>query len=195
MFASIRELEQEADELSVRQGDIRRELEVEKEKLGSAEERVRDLEQTYLAALLAVKVPGVHEDDRVSISTRTWRPRIITADDDSYDFYNAGSGGKKTLLNVCYALAVHEVAERHSLPLPNLLLIDTPMKNIGEDVNQDIFQAFYTYLYTKASSDLSNHQFVIVDKEFFEPPADLGIAILNRYMSPNEPLISYYRGA
>ncbi|GAI65601.1 unnamed protein product, partial [marine sediment metagenome] len=62
-----------------------------------------------------------------------------------WNFYNAGSGGKKTLFNVCYSIAIHLVAANNNLPLPSFLIIDTPMKNIGEDVNKNIFENFYNH--------------------------------------------------
>ena len=114
-----------------------------------------------------------------------------------WSFYNAGSGGKKTLLNVCYALAVHIVAARHNLPIPSFLIIDTPMKNIGEDVDRNIFVAFYKYLYDQAAGALSHTQFIIVDKEFIRPTSQK-VQVFERYMTPSEaehpPLIPYYRG-
>jgi hypothetical protein len=110
---------------------------------------------------------------------------------------NAGSGGKKTLFKVCYALALHVVAATNDLPLPRFLIIDTPMKNIGEEVNKDLFQAFYRYLYTMAAGPLESTQMIIVDKEYYAP--DDGIEVMDRYMTPADPahppLISYYRGA
>lgn len=53
-------------------------------------------------------------------------------------------------MNVCYALAVHRVAANRKLPLPTLLMIDTPMKNISEDVNRNLFEASYRYLADEA---------------------------------------------
>jgi hypothetical protein len=71
------------------------------------------------------------------------------------------------------------------------------MKNIGEEVNQDIFSSFYTYLYALASDALKKTQFVIVDKEFY-PTEIEGLAVVDRFMTPddesNPPLITYYRG-
>jgi hypothetical protein len=84
------------------------------------------------------------------------------------------------------------VAAEHKLKLPTFLMIDTPMKNIGEDVNRNIFDAFYRYLYSLVSNSLSKTQLIIIDKEFFEPDTDLDV--LEKYMTPDNPLISYYRG-
>ena len=82
--------------------------------------------------------------------------------------------------------------------LPRFLMVDTPMKNIGEDVNQELFVRFYRYLYELASTSLGGTQFVIVDKEFIEP-AGASVDVIHRFMTPEDndhpPLISYYRGA
>ena len=195
MFAAVIELEKTAENLRITQQELRQQIDQEKYKLGEASERIASIEKAYKKALISVKVPGVFDEDTVTVNLRTWIPWIKPIDGDIYNFFNAGSGGKKTLLNVCYALAVHEVAAQYDLPLPTFLMIDTPMKNIGEDVNRNIFQAFYLYLYELAANGLSNTQLIIVDKEFFPPDPDLNLAMTNRFMSPENPLISYYRGA
>lgn len=196
MLASIGQLEEEARNLREKQESLRKEIEAEKNKLGEADRRIRDIEEAYLDALISTGVPGIKDDDTIEINRQTWMPWIIPQEGDAgaYNFYNAGSGGKKTLLNVCYALAVHRVAAENNLPLPTFLMIDTPMKNIGEDVNQDIFHAFYNYLYGLASDSMNNTQIIIVDKEYFEPDEKHGFNVIERFMSPNNPLISYYRG-
>lgn len=194
MPEAITQMEKEADELASEMQFIKREMEAEKINLVNAEERIREIERNYLEILLTVGVPGVVESDRIGIDRRTWIPKIFPPDGDAYDFYNAGSGGKKTLLNVCYALAIHKVATEDNLPLPTFLMIDTPMKNIGEDVNEEIFQSFYRLLYDLASGILSQTQFVVVDKQYFPPVQGNHLNVYQRFMSPDEPLISYYRG-
>lgn len=195
MYKAVGKFEQEAEQLKDRQIELRELIDSEKMKLGEAEENVVSIEKRYKTGLLSVGVPGVSPNDQVEINRRTWLPWIFPEEGDGYTFYNAGSGGKKTLLNVCYALAVHQVTEISGLPMPTLLMIDTPMKNIGEDVNENIFHAFYTYLYNTAAETLQNTQFIIVDKEYFEPPQDFKGQVEAKFMSPTEPLISYYRGA
>lgn len=196
MLEAIDEYERDANRLSLEEGKIKEEIEAEKRKLTHAEKIVGEIEDTFLESLVQVGVPGVEETDRIKLNRRTWIPEIIPrqGEGDPYTFYDAGSGGKKTLLNVCYALSVHQVAAKHDRPLPTFLMIDTPMKNIGEDVNEDIFRAFYEYLYDLASGCLSETQFVIVDKKYFEPKAERRLSITERFMSPGQPLISYYRG-
>ncbi len=201
MLASIGQLEDEARSLREKQESLREGIEAERNKLGEADRRIRDIEDAYLDALKFIGVPGIQEGDTIEINRQTWMPWIVPQLDDevdrnsaAYNFYNAGSGGKKTLLNVCYALAVHRVAIENKLYLPTFLMIDTPMKNIGEDVNKDIFHAFYSYLYRLAAGPMNECQFIIVDKEYFEPGEKIILEVNQRFMSPDMPLISYYRG-
>lgn len=194
MAEAITELEKEAACGGEQQEALKRAQEAENSKLAEAEKRIQEIEQVYLESLLRVKVPGIGKGDKVEINRRTWMPWIIPEKGDAYTFYDAGSGGKKTLLNVCYALSVHNVAAKHGLPLPTFLMIDTPMKNIGEDVNQNISLSFYKYLYDLASSTLSTTQIIIIDKEYFAPPAGEGLDVSEQYMSDDNPLIPYYRG-
>lgn len=191
---AITNLLNEAAILKTKEEQLAQQLLLETSKLTEAESNVQEIEDAYLDILLRVGVPGIEKQDKVSINRRTWIPQIQPKDGDPYTFYDAGSGGKKTLLNACYALAVHKVASERGLPLPGFLMIDTPMKNIGEDVNEHIFRSFYKCLYDLASGPLSSTQFIIVDKEYFPPDAATGVRVSDRFMSPEHPLISYYHG-
>lgn len=191
-------LEKEVETLAADETRIRREIDKEKQSLYAASKLIGDIEDNYLQSLLAVGVPGVREGDQVKINRTTWIPEILPAGNEKgkWNFFNTGSAGKKTLLNVCFALSVHKVAAENNRPLPTFLIIDTPMKNIGEEVNKQIFESFYHHLYDLAESSLSGTQFIIIDKEYFPPTKE--IEILERKMTPedkeNPPLISYYRG-
>jgi hypothetical protein len=195
----VRSLEAEAVRLQGEISTSKREMDEERGRLTQATLYVREIEQRFLEALTSVGVPGVGPEDVVSIDIKTWIPFVLPKGDESlrWSFDNAGSGGKKTLFKVCYALAVHAVAAQNDLPLPRFLIIDTPMKNIGEEVNEDLFRSFYRYLYTLAAGPLRSVQFVIVDKEYYAPEIE-GIEINERFMTPDDPqrppLISYYRG-
>lgn len=197
---TIERLLREAAEKRAEEENLRREILEETARLTTANEVVQEIEDAYLAALRAVGVPGVGPDDRVRIDRKSWIPSILEQGDDglAWNFYSTGSGGKKTLVNVCYALAVHQVAAMRDLPLPSFLIVDTPMKNIGEDVNRDVFVSFYRYLYTLAEGPLADTQLVMIDKEFI-PPEDDSLDLSSRFMTPNDdshpPLIGYYRGA
>lgn len=71
------------------------------------------------------------------------------------------------------------------------------MKNIGEEVNKELFQSFYRHLYAMAAGPLKATQLIIVDKEYYPP--DKAVSVVDRFMTPADPdhppLISYYRGA
>ena len=194
MPESVSKMEKEAGDLFTEAEQTRRDIEDEKRKLTDASNRIKEIELAYLDALSKTRVPGIEDDDRILIDPKNWIPKILPPDGDVYDFYNAGSGGKKTLLNVCYALAIHKIASEHNLPLPTFIMIDTPMKNIGEDVNKDIFRAFYQYLYQLVDGSLSQTQIIMIDKEYFPPSKELDVTITEKFMSPENPLISYYRG-
>jgi hypothetical protein len=47
------------------------------------------------------------------------------------------------------------------------------MKNIGTEVNKDIFLALYAYLYDQAVDSLKETQFVILDSEMAEPAVEV----------------------
>ena len=180
--------------------EIKQTLANEKKSLHEAANNIDLLETNYLNALLEVDLPGVNADDSVSIDSRTWIPQILPNGDESkaWDFYNAGSGGKKTLLKVLFAITLHKVSVEKELPLPNFIVIDTPMKNIGKEKNEELFKGFYKYLYELACGPLNKTQIIIIDSDYF-PPENQEIDISERFMTPSDPnyppLITYYQGS
>ena len=198
--ATIQRLSNEASQLLAGQDQLRQQIQQELSSLNSVDAIICELENTYLNILLAVGVPGVNSKDRVVLNRTTWIPDILEGGEDGqrWSFYTAGSNGKKTLLNVCYALAVHQVAEAHNRPLPTLLMIDHPMKCTSPDVNKDVFEAFYKYLYGLVRGPLKNTQIILIDNDYF-PPDGNDIEHIQRYLTPDNddfpPLITYYRGA
>ena len=175
----------------------------EREKLNSSDHYLSELEAAFAETLNQVGMPGFEiQTDTININRRNWSVKIISKDknnDWEWGFDDAGSGGKKTLFNVCFLLAIHIVSETNNLPLPTFMIIDTPMKNIDQKVNQELFENFYRYLYTLMNSTLSNTKVIIIDNAVIKPTVDENIDFSSRYLTPNEdenpPLISYYRGA
>jgi hypothetical protein len=162
---------------------------------------LRRLEELFLDCLLRSRLPGFNSGDKVSISAPSFFPEATKPGAENTlitSFAHLGSGGKKTLFKCCFAVAVHRLAAEAGATLPTLLIIDTAMKNISERENKDQFSGFYSMLYSLAGSELSDTQFIIVDKEFYPPPPDSTVAISHRMMTPddsaNPPLIPYYRG-
>ena len=80
--------------------------------------------------------------------------------------------------------------------MPKFLIIDSPMKNIGTEVNKDIFIAFYQYVYGLLASSMKATQLVIIDTELSAPTN--GIDFAERLMIAGSlehpPLIPYYSG-
>lgn len=155
----------------------------------------------FLDCLVLSGVPGIQRDDHVELAPPDFYPAILSADASDLTrstFTSLSSGGKKTLFKCCFAIALHRIAAQLHAPLPELLIIDSPMKNISERENKAQFEGFYRMLYQLKAGELRQTQFVLIDKEFFAPPADLAAGVTNRHMQPDsdehQPLIRYYRG-
>lgn len=200
MPQEITKLEARADELIGIEQGIKREIQLERDKLTDAENNVLDLETVFLKTLTTVGLPGISENDEIHINRKTWEVFVYPNGHEfkKWNFSNAGSGGKKTLFNVCYLLSLHIVAETRKLMLPSFIVIDTPMKNIDKEVNEDLFKRFYDYLFLVAKTELDRTQIILIDNSFITPN-DKQLSFFHRYMTDgddnNPPLISYYRGA
>ncbi|MGD0158050.1 MAG: AAA family ATPase [Terracidiphilus sp.] len=199
MPRAVERIQRDADEISAELDKIRRQIEEEESHLSTAEENYRALERNYKKLLIAIGFPGVGEDDLVVINHRTLIPEIWTNGNEArkWTFFDAGSGGKKTLLKISFALALHQTAAERNLPVPHLLIIDSPMKNITPDINRDIFEHFYIQLYTLLSGPLKEWQCFVIDQSYF-PPSETSLSFSERLMTRHDPdhppLISYYDG-
>ena len=147
---------------------------------------------------MASGFPALSNSDSLQINRRNWMAYIFPRGDESlsYTLSGAGSGGKKTLFNICYAIGLHRLSEELNLPLPLFVIIDSPMKNIGTEVNKDIFIAFYKHLYGLLSTTMLKTQVIIIDTELSVPTSDLEFT--ERLMvagdAEHPPLIPYYTG-
>jgi len=194
---SVASLEREAAQI---QGQIEKakiELQTERSKLASADERIDEIAQTLRTIMIEVGFPGFYKDDDVALDPRRWIPAVVHKD-ESWTFYDAGSAGKKTLFNVCYALAVHFAAAVHSMPLPRFLIIDSPTKNITEHEDPTLVSALYRTLYGIASKFRGTIQFVLIDATLVSPE-DSDIEFADKRFDNGQngfppPLIPYYRG-
>ncbi|KQK28712.1 hypothetical protein ARD30_20680 [Bosea thiooxidans] len=200
MPGAVTEMLAEADKLSEVITRLEREIRQEQMRLSKADENFSALGANFLEALIATRVPGVGPTDTVNINRRTLIPEIWPEGDETaaYSFFTAGSGGKKTLFTICFALALHRTAAIKGMPVPSLLIIDTPLKNITPDINPELVAAFYKYLYRIAETDLLNHQIVIIDQALVEPSPEGPLDFVDRLMTEDDPehppLISYYHG-
>lgn len=197
---AVRKMAEEADVLKASLERLAREIEREKLRLTDADANFKLLEDFFLEAIVEIGLPGVSSGDKVRINRRTLLIEILPNGDEAlaYSFFNAGSGGKKVLITICFALALHRTAAVRNLPLPTYLIIDSPTKNITPDINPKLVADFYAYVYRLCTTDLRDTQIIIVDQTLVEPDPDLELTFSHRLLQSgdrdNPPLISYYDG-
>ena len=196
MPRAIDELEEQAGALQGRIDSLGRRLESERSRLLQADKKVESIARHFRAIIRQIEFPGVSDGDKVVVDPRSWRP-TIQHDEQEWSFWDAGSGGKKTLFNVCYALAVHAAGLEHNMPVPSILIIDSPTKNISEDENPELVRAIYREIYRLAASEEGNGtQFLLIDSDLV-PAGEDTPHFLERHMAgqPDAPsLIPYYKG-
>lgn len=196
MPQAINELEEEAGALQGQIDRLRTSIIEERKRLSQADANISEIASEFKRLMLSISFPGVSENDKIIIDPRNWRPTVVH-EDQEYTFWDLGSGGKKTLFNVCYALAIHVVALEQEMPVPSVLIIDSPTKNISEDENPDLVRSLYAEIYRFASGQDGNRlQFLLIDSELVEPRTELpGFSERRMAGEPNAPsLIPYYIG-
>ncbi len=196
MPRAISELEEQAGSSQGHIDRLRSQIEEERGRLRIADENARAIADKFKAIMLKVGFPGVSGEDNIVLDPRNWKPMVIHSE-LAWGFWDTGSGGKKTLFNVCYALAVHMVARERSMPVPNILIIDSPTKNISDDENREIIQSLYREIYRFAATENgTSTQFLLIDSDLVEPEAEFtGFSQRRMAGEPGAPsLISYYSG-
>ncbi|WP_133670221.1 hypothetical protein [Burkholderia pseudomallei] len=159
------------------------------------------LKVLFLDCLVRAGVPGITRQDRVEIPLPSFFPAVYGSEPGDHavtSFATLSSGGKKTLFKCCFAVAVHRLTAELGAPLPELLIIDSPMKNISERENRTQFEGFYRMLYELEHSEFRGIQLVLIDKEFSAPALAYDFTLIERHMRPADsefpPLIPYYSG-
>lgn len=196
MPKAIADLEEEAGELQGKIDRLRSSFLEERGRLRGADENVRAIAQEFKRIMLAVHFPGVSEDDEITLDPRNWEP-IVTHGKQVWGFWDTGSGGKKTLFNVCYAMAVHTAAMERGLPVPDVLIVDSPTKNISETENPELVRSLYDEIYRLAARRTGRAlQLVLIDSDLVHPPT--GIEDFADFRMAGEPdapsLFSNYVG-
>lgn len=187
--------------IEAREKTLRTQLKEARDAAESDAENLNRLREFYLDCLIRAGVPGITQDDHVEIPTKDFFPYITGEEGDEEQitsFATISSGGKKNLFKSCFAVAMHRVAASLKAPLPELLIVDSAMKNISERENREQFEGFYRMLYELKLGELSSTQMILIDKEYSQPPADLKLPVKSRQMRPKDPefppLIPYYQG-
>lgn len=198
----VGQLESDALNLTPEINELNEELKKVREQAERDTRNLGKLEKIFLEMLLRAKFPGIKKDDSVSIKSPDFLPDVLDArigDLAVTSFANISSGGKKTIYKSCFALAVHCLARStKNVVLPSLLIIDSPMKNISERENREVFEGFINLIYELAAKELDGTQIIVIDKEYFPPPEGYTKTHKSRHMQPDSeefsPLIPYYKG-
>ena len=203
-------LPQKADKLETKYHDLAStvsEIEVELTKArrvaAANKQQLRKLKFYFLENLKRANFPQIFSGNyEVHINPDKFYPYLKLENKgelEMLEFFNAGSGGKKTLFKTCFALALHRLSYELGYKLPSLLIIDSPMKNITNSEDEEIFQAFHNLLYRTAQNELNHTQFIIIGSHEF--PMDVSknsnanIQKFTRDINSNyPPLIPYYEG-
>jgi hypothetical protein len=199
MPAEIENTRVQADKFSKTISSVSREIEDEEARFEDGRANVRALENNFKKLLIAIHFPGLGERDTISMNRSTWLPYIYPNGNSErkWTFGDAGSGGKMVLFKMCYSLALHLTAAERNLPIPKVVVIDSPMKNITPDINPDVFEHFYKELYRLLSDELSGWQCMVVDQTFC-PFEGFDSGVTERKLTKSDPehppLISYYTG-
>jgi hypothetical protein len=196
MPQAISVLEEQTGASQGRIDRLRSTIEEERRRLRSADENARAIAERFREIMLNAGFPGVSTADEVSLDPRNWKPVVVHSEQE-WGFWDTGSGGKKTLFNVCYALAIHEVAQERGMPVPNILMVDSPTKNISDDENPELVHSLYREIYRFAAEGSNGGtQFLLIDSDLVEPEAELtGFSHRRMAGEPEAPsLISYYVG-
>lgn len=200
--ARVNRLESEASALTPEIKERNEELKKVREQAEKDTKNLDKLESIFLEMLLRSNFPGIKRDDSVSIKSPDFLPDVLDSrigDLAVTSFANLSSGGKKTIYKSCFALAVHCLAKStKNTILPTLLIIDSPMKNISERENREVFEGFINLIYELAAEELDGTQIIVIDKEYFPPPEEYTKSHKSRHMQPDSeefpPLIPYYKG-
>jgi len=196
MPKAINALEEEAGQLQGRIDNLRSSVDEERKRLRAADANIAAIAAEFKRVMLSVGFPGVTDEDEIVIDPRNWRPTVIH-NGQEWTFWDTGSGGKKTLFNVCYALAIHAVALERQMPVPDVLIIDGPTKNISEDEDPELVQSLYAEIYRIAGRQCGRHlQFLLIDSNLVGPTVELpGFSERRMAGEPDAPsLIPYYTG-
>lgn len=196
MPQSINALEEEAGSLQGRIDRFRSSASQERNRLHAADAKITAIAAEFKRVMLSISFPGVSEGDDIVIDPRNWKPMVVHGNQE-WTFWDTGSGGKKTLFNVCYALAIHAVAQELGMPVPGVLIIDSPTKNISEDENPELVRSLYSEIYRLAKGQNGRRlQFLLIDSELVEPDSELpGFSERRMAGEPDAPaLIPYYTG-
>jgi len=198
----VDELEKRSHDIASEVSKIRSDLEKARKEAEKNKQYLNKLKFYFLDNLKKAKFPEMTDSYEAFLNTKNFYPYIKSKEEgelENLEFFNAGSGGKKTLFKTCFALALHRLSHDLNHILPSLLIIDSPMKNIHKAENKEIFDGLHNLLNELSKNELIDTQFIVIGSH--ELPEnirnDTSIHIqkfTNDINSDDPPLIPYYKG-
>lgn len=182
MVQKVSNLKQNVIKLDENIKEIKIKIKDEMEQIRQTNKNLSELANIFKDVLLRVHFQDFNEQDGVIIDPFTLFPRIIksgTKIKTLIDFNNMGSAGRKNIFKSCYAIAIHLLSEKINGRLPTLLIIDTPMQHINEELDEPLFRSYYNFIYEIVNNELKNHQLILVDKKDFRGVTELKLNQLN----------------
>lgn len=173
-------LEAELGELQAERKRVRRLIDDVKAELELRRGAVVDFAATFREVVAEAQLPWFED---ASIDLKTYLPVVNGA-----SFESLSSGGMKSVVNVAYHLALlTEGLVDRDLRIPNLLIIDSPAKNLGVSRN-DRSQAdrVYRRIAALAGAHQQDFQIIVADND----PPGVSVPIANTIgLSYDEPLV------
>ena len=198
----VEELEKRSHDIASEVSKIKSDLEKARKEAEKNKQYLNRLKFYFLDNLKKAKFPEMSDNYEVFLNTKKFYPHVKSKDEgelDILEFFNAGSGGKKTLFKTCFALALHRLSHELNHMLPSLLIIDSPMKNIHKAENKEIFDGLHNLLHELSKNELSDTQFIVIGSHELTENIRDGKNIhiqkfTNDINSDEPPLIPYYKG-
>jgi len=158
------------------------------------------LQVLFHESLLDVGFPEFSKKDSIMIDQVSFVPSVYSGTGEfRFDYHTLSSSGIRTIFKICYTLAIHRFIREQGVAtmLPTFMMVDTPMKNISERIDEELYTRLYHYFYHLFSEGgaLYGMQLIIIDKELPEIFKSKGVAYkMYTNRSPLIPL-SKPRGA
>lgn len=156
------------------------------------DQNLRQLSNIFENILISVGFSYFDREDRVIMDKKTLIPGVYSSDGKfKFDYYNLSSGGQKSVFKICFAIALHIYVKKNNIStiLPSFLIIDTPMKNMSEREDIQLYTNLYRCFLEFFGEDgiLSDSQLILVDKEMPTLFKEAGIQC--KHFSVEEPLL------
>lgn len=158
------------------------------------EENITLLESIFFQCLRDVEFSYLNDSDYVRIDRKTLIPSVCSKYDQfKFDYSNLSSGGKKTIFKICFALSIHIFAIKKTscTLLPHFIIVDTPMKNMSEREDNELYDRLYRFFNNLFSEKglLKDVQLIVIDKEL--PTVFQDTSVVCKHLTNEMPLIPY----